>query len=301
MKTTWNRIPLLAMGGLLLATFSVAAAENVILLGSSKATLSGSTGQPGITGRAGISGQAGSTMTLALRPSSLASENEDVELVHGWRRWGWGGPVIVRPYWGWGWGGGFVARPYWGWGWSSYYVVRPWGYYPGYCYPGFYGWYGISTSASVMVPTTTLALPSQPAPLAIVPQVPHTQPFAENRYPSIPTIPPDANSLPAPRLVPQNPQGSKSFGSEQTYPYDGGPNNPVPLPRSETLPRQSLPATPTYPLVPTEGQAVSLPIKPAPKYQFSAYGEDRLMTAPAKSTFAADRSTLLIRDQATKK
>jgi hypothetical protein len=55
-----------------------------------------------------------------------------------------------------------------------------------------------------------------------------------------------------------------------TYPYDGGPRNPVPMPKTDpppsTTPQKGVP-------VPSEGRIVSLPGKPTAKYSYAAYGE----------------------------
>jgi hypothetical protein len=67
-------------------------------------------------------------------------------------------------------------------------------------------------------------------------------------------------TAPAPRAVP---------GGDPTFPYDGGPANPVPLPRTEAGPTAAPPPT-----IPLEGRPVSLTTKPA-KLTYPAYGERR--------------------------
>jgi hypothetical protein len=82
------------------------------------------------------------------------------------------------------------------------------------------------------------------------------------RRPTALVAPADAGSevIPAPRPVkPGQPNG--------TYQYDGGPANPVPMPRAEPAPSRAAPRT----IVP-EGRVVSFESK-APKYSYSAYGE----------------------------
>ena len=82
---------------------------------------------------------------------------------------------------------------------------------------------------------------------------------------------PAPDSLPAPTPLP----GAASDG---TYPYDGGPLNPVPMPSSQPAPK-------AQPTVPLEGRPVSLPApeKAEKKYTYPAYGEGRTL-------FAQDRT-----------
>ncbi len=74
---------------------------------------------------------------------------------------------------------------------------------------------------------------------------------------------------PSTEAVPQQPR------NDGTFPYDGGPSNPVPNPKaappSSTTPPRS---------VPLEGLSVSLP-KTAPKWSYPAYGETARRLAPA--------------------
>jgi hypothetical protein len=67
-----------------------------------------------------------------------------------------------------------------------------------------------------------------------------------------------AEVIPAPRVNPKN----------NTFPYDGGPANPVPMPQAEPAPNRAAPAT----IIPG-GRVVSLQTK-APKYSYLAYGEN---------------------------
>lgn len=66
----------------------------------------------------------------------------------------------------------------------------------------------------------------------------------------------------------------------RTYMYDGGPRNPVPMPRDEVLPQGAVPAT-----VPLEGRSVSLPRRPTPRPVFAAYGEQ----LPSRQALAEER------------
>jgi hypothetical protein len=63
-----------------------------------------------------------------------------------------------------------------------------------------------------------------------------------------------------------------------TYQYDGGPQNPVPMPKAEPGPANGK-GTQLPP-----GRVVSLPTRSAPKYTYPAYGEK-----PARPAFAEDR------------
>jgi hypothetical protein len=73
---------------------------------------------------------------------------------------------------------------------------------------------------------------------------------------------------------------------DDTYPYDGGPRNPVPQPGNND-PAPS--ATPKR-TVPLEGKPVSLPA-PVAKTQFAypAYGESTTKKTTGKTVFAEDR------------
>ncbi|HZT80709.1 MAG TPA: hypothetical protein VFA26_10820 [Gemmataceae bacterium] len=83
---------------------------------------------------------------------------------------------------------------------------------------------------------------------------------------------------PTPNLPPNGGTPMPPPPDDGTYPYDGGPRAPVPMPKADPAPMRS-PA----PSVPLEGRAVSLPSKPA-KYTYQAYGE-----RPGGSSFAEDR------------
>jgi len=73
-----------------------------------------------------------------------------------------------------------------------------------------------------------------------------------------------------------------------TFPYDGGPASPVPMPKADPVPvpsRDSVPPTPK-----PEGRIVSLPA-PTTSFAYPAYGEK---TAP--TSFAQDRPAVLKSD-----
>jgi hypothetical protein len=203
------------------------------------------------------------TQTLQLTPA-----NDAVTEPTRWGRWGgWGGY-----YGGWhgyrGWNGGFGYRPWYGGGFG----YRPWyggfggfayaprfygGFYPNYGFSTFYPSYGWGYSSySVYYPpvvfspcaSTILSVPSTtlnvPAP-AVAPAVPNV---------------PQQETLPTPRPAPP----------AQSFPYDGGPKAPMPLPTPDAAP----PMIPPIPAKPA-GE-VGLPIAVTPKkVTYPAYGEHR--------------------------
>jgi hypothetical protein len=74
-------------------------------------------------------------------------------------------------------------------------------------------------------------------------------------------------TLPAPRPAPKN----------QTYPYDGGPANPVPIPQAEPAPGRKAGVAPA-----PEARLVGIETKAA-KYSYQAYGQK-----PAARKIGAD-------------
>jgi len=124
-------------------------------------------------------------------------------------------------------------------GYGAFYTPRVWGY----AAPVYYGNYGCAYSPAL----TTYAVPA-----------------AGTVVPGTPVMPRALDTAPAPGSV--APRGSG------TYPYDGGPSNPVPTPMTntgETL-TQNLPRVPT--LMDTVPVSVS-PEKETGKWVYPAYGE----------------------------
>jgi hypothetical protein len=176
-----------------------------------------------------------------------------------------------RPYYG----GYFGYRPYYG----GYYGYRP--YYNNFYYGGYRPYYGgfaysypryaVSYASPYWCDVAGAAAPA--VSLAIRP-VSIEVPLAQAN--------PPATTLPAPRRIepqalPAEPQPVAPAADDQrTFPYDGGPGNPVPQPRRDATPP---PPQPQPGLVPTEGTPVSIP-GAARKYAYPAYGEDRV---PAKT------------------
>jgi hypothetical protein len=219
-------------------------------------------------------GVEGFTMTLGgTGTAAQAAADDDTELTHGYRRGyggyrgGWGGGYYGGGYrggyygggYGRGWGGGYGGyRPYYasynrgyyggGWGgyygghrsyYSSYYAYRSYpvvygGYYDPFCYSGYYGgYYGINGDGDDLSAPAMLLGSSAP----------------KNPVAARPTAP-DAPATPG------------------TFRYDGGPANPVPLPKPDANPTGRGKADPAT------GLPVSLQkAKPASPYSYKAYGE----------------------------
>jgi hypothetical protein len=164
----------------------------------------------------------------------------------GWPWWGWGGGW-GWPWWNnWGWGG--WGSPGWGWGGSPWYNT---GFgYSDYYDPSYYSaypYYGSSLGGGTVI-------------LSITPSSTYMPPADA----AVPMMPP----------------------ADTTYPYDGGPQVPVPMPQVLPSPTQ-VPPKPAP--APADGRVVSLPKKQAGKWAYPAYGE------PAKRTSFAEDQTLLTR------
>jgi hypothetical protein len=183
----------------------------------------------------------------------------------GYRGFGWGGyrgfgyggfyrPYVVgyggfyRPYYGLG-----FYRPYYGFGlgYGIGFGLGYGGFYPGYGV-GYGGFFGPCAGATANVYTLNIPMATLGTPLPGA-----AQPRATDLAP----VQPPANG---------------------TFPYDGGPQNPVPNPKQTSRPS----TTPQQRDVPLEGRSVSLP-KAAPKWTYPAYGETARRTTPA-----ADRTYL---------
>lgn len=186
---------------------------------------------------AGDAPRPSTTMTLGGQGTAAQAAVEDSELTHGrgYRGYyGWGGGYGYR---GFGYGGGFYNyRPAF---YGSYYSFgyRPSFYYSSFYYPSYYSYgygssffLGIGGGLASGAPTVTLG-----------------EGFAR------PAVPP-MNAPNAP--------------GDGTFPYDGGPVNPVPLPKAD--PQAIPPANPSS----ATDLPISLKPKPAPTpYKYKAYGE----------------------------
>ena len=154
----------------------------------------------------------------------------------GWWGWGWGN----RGWWGWGWpywggwGGGYGYSPYY----NNWWYSSDWPYYDYYPSTAYYGGQADCPSATLVTPPVSLDV----------------------QTPSLRTPPAGFETPPMPR-----PQRVPADG---TFPYDGGPRNPPPMPKSGPI-FNDAPAT-----LPLTGRVVSLP---KPKYVYPAYGEKLLL------------------------
>lgn len=253
---TWK--PALALGAVLAATGAASAGD--------RDTVQLAGGPGGST-----------TMTLGGRGTAAQAATEDTELARGYHggghyggyhggHYGWGGGYGgYRGYYG-GYRGGYYSgyrgyygggyyrpyyasyyRPYYGYGGGYYGGGLGYGgfytnYYNSY-YPSYYGggcgvYLGISGGSAVagvptVVPGTNFARPVD------------TQPMAQ-------PVPP---------------------GGDGTFPYDGGPANPVPLPKID--PQAIPPANPsaTATDLPVSGKAKSPFVPATTPYKYKAYGE----------------------------
>jgi len=155
---------------------------------------------------------------------------------YGYRGWGYGGYGYrgygygyYRPYVGIGFGYGYggYGYGYGGYGYPYYSGISY--YYPScYSYPTYY--YGISYASPAV--TYTLGTTS-----------------TTTVQPVMPRIIDSGDVAPSTRVIPNG-----------TYPYDGGPTSPVPMPSKEAAPK-----------VPSTERFVSIPA--AKKYSYAAYGE----------------------------
>jgi hypothetical protein len=160
---------------------------------------------------------------------------------------------------GWGWGGRGFGWGGWGVpavGWGGFYPSYGFGYggfYPGFGI-GYGGLWGPCAGASASVYSLNLPMATIGTPL------------------------PGA-AAPVPQQAPNG----------DTFPYDGGPSNPVP--KAKDVP----PASDAPRSVPLEGRSVSLP-KAAPKWSFPAYGETARRTTPASNRTYLTRTDAKKRD-----
>jgi hypothetical protein len=207
-----------------------------------------------LAGGAGI----GTTMTLGGKGTAAQAATEDNELTHGRRYGGY-----------YGWGGGYGGyRGYYGGYRGSYYGGYRGGYYGGYGgYRSYYSnYYSFGYRPSyyyaprVYYPTYYY----QPFPVYT------TYSYGSGIYLGIgggagsgaPTVPLGESFARPPAMAQPVAPG------DGTFPYDGGPANPVPVPKADAQPIP--PANPS--------SATDLPISLKPKtaptpYKYKAYGE----------------------------
>jgi len=165
-----------------------------------------------------------------------------------------------------GWGGGWGWRGGWGWGGYApvttfYYAPRVYYSTPLYYYYPSYSWCPITLDDANAGYNVTLNMEPR---------------GAANVTPPATTTPPTGSA-------------------NGTYPYNGGPANPVPMPHGAQQPQQQ-PAPATQPAprktVPLEGIPISLPGRTpvAQKYTYPAYGE-----TSGRTQFAEDRPIVIRR------
>jgi len=234
----------------------------------------------------------GEVRTLGATNSDLDADTLEMRYYGGYRG-GWGG---YRGGWGGyrgGWGGyrGYVGYRggYGGWGgyrggWGGYGGYRGWGgYYAGYrgFYGGYRGWGGYYGGYGGYYPSYYSSYYSYPVysysypvyssyyyyPCATVMAAPATT-LEYGISPSTPTPSESApaQTLPSPSL--KTPAAPPMPRVDGTYPYNGGPATPVPMPRGDES--MMLPRVPT----PLLDRVVSLKDEPTTgKYVYPAYGE----------------------------
>jgi len=206
------------------------------------------------------------------------------------------GPVGYRPYYG----GGF-ARPYYGGYARPYYrplyyggFYRPYygayyarSYYGGYATPYYGGYYSAPSYYYYSAPAyyNPCALPS-PTP-AVTLRVAPTPTYQGTVVPGGTIVP--ESSVPGGTIVPES---SVPQANPGTFPYDGGPKAPVPMPRIEEAPRP--PQDDGAVIRPADERLVSLPTPDLSaanvngtgtgKWAYPAYGEK-----PKRTSFAEER------------
>jgi hypothetical protein len=194
--------------------------------------------------------------TLRLGTSSTGAAgavfgDADTALVY-WRGGGhWGGGHWGGGHWGgyrshWG---GYAAyrpfhRPYWGgYGYRPVFYRPAYygGYYGGYYGAGYGGYYGAGYYPCGGQSVTPIIVAPQPPPALQYAAPPLKLPYQQQAY--APQV------LPAPAGVPQQPPGF-----DPTFPYDGGPNAPMPMPGTDNAD----PASGPRPTIPLQGKLVHL-------------------------------------------
>jgi hypothetical protein len=192
------------------------------------------------------------------------NENDDTQLVFGWRRGYYG----YRPYYsgyyggygyGYGWGGyGYRGYGWGGYGWGGYYRPYYSGYYSSYYYPRYsYSYRPYYYSNYYYYPRTYSYY--YPISITTYTNTPVLYGGCSGSY-----LSPTPSQVVEPmRKADELPMPMPGAG-ERTYPYDGGLKVPVPMPGADTMKGQ--------PVDPAQGKVVSLPGRTT-KYAYPAYGE----------------------------
>ncbi|MBI1917126.1 MAG: hypothetical protein HYS12_20665 [Planctomycetes bacterium] len=157
--------------------------------------------------------------------------------------------------------------------WPSFYGFR--NFYSPYYYPS-YGFYGGGYQPDYYyAPPVYYYSPSCSYPISLT-----TTTFGAYS-PVMPLAPQNGGPVPGGGPVPA-PGGAE----DGTFPYDGGPASPVPMPKAEPMPSRE----PVRPAPKPEGRIVSLPA-PTTHFAYPAYGEK-----PAPTSFAQDRPLVRTND-----
>lgn len=237
--------------------------------------------------RLGLSYAPGSAAAQADAATLTLRLDQDAETIPVWRRWGGWGGGFYRPwgYYGahrpWGYYGAY--RP-----WGYYGAYRPWGYAGGYRPWGYSGYYSPYAYSYYYTPSYFYTPPvyyySTPYFFYMSAGVNGLGSVTVNAAPKAYVRDLDAQPYPDRGNSPPAVPPSEAPQREPTYPYDGGPQSPVPAPRDDPKASPNPTTTPRQPTVPLEGRAVSLPPRASPKPVYPAYGEK-----PARPAFAEDR------------
>ncbi|HEV3262604.1 MAG TPA: hypothetical protein VG013_37535 [Gemmataceae bacterium] len=184
------------------------------------------------------------TMTLELKGGADT-------LPVGWHR-GWGGWRHGWVGWrrGWGW------RPGWRWGWGGYGYP---GFYTGLYFPRFFG-FNLPLGRPYYY-----AVPYDECPILDGSGYGSaTGSTAPRTY----MLQPPKEVLPPPTSAPD----------DETYPYDGGPQDPVPMPKAAPAPTGKPPAKGKV----AAGRVVSVPAARSSRFAYRAYGQPARRSAHAE-------------------
>lgn len=197
----------------------------------------------------------GDTVRLGTSSAGTLSGGTDTALVRWGFRGGFGRGFYGRGFYGRGfWGRGFYGRGFWGRGFYGRGFYRP--YWGGYYGRGFYRPYGIGIYGGFGLYTPYYGVCASPLYASYYPiagQGAVTQTLAATTASSAVS----SNSTTSPQVLhmpgaaPQQPKGN------QTFPYDGGPQNPPPFPGNDAVD----PASNSGPTVSPQGKLVYLPIE----------------------------------------
>jgi hypothetical protein len=171
----------------------------------------------------------------------------------------------------------FVNRPFFG---PRVFIRRPIVFasfypYPVYYYPphyGSYSWVGYLTPPNSQGSYVTPSVSGYPDDAVPVDPNSGAMPYA---------APSDGGpeAIPAPADKARRPPAARPGGG--TYPYDSGPQDPVPMPRGTPAPRREPPAPAPA------GDAVTWPSAKPAKFAYLAYGERPRQASPVSRTPAA--------------